>query len=261
MSDRTTLSSDGIPIRYSVVGAGETAVVLLHGWAMDRHIWDAQVPRLAGRFRVVAIDLAGHGESGSGRGDWTMQAFAEDVRAVVEALSLDRVVLVGHSMSGSVALEAARRLGRRVAGIVPVDTLTSVDGKRSAEALEGFFAGLEADYVPAIERACREWMLLPTTDAAVASQVLGRATAMAKPVAIAVLRHAFTYDARPALREVRVPIVAVNGDRFPTDLEAARRYAPEFDVVTMSGVSHYPMLDDPARFGDLLDQALRRVLG
>lgn len=211
MTDRTVHSIDGVPIRYSVTGAGEPAVVLLHGWAMDRRIWDGQVPRLAEPYRVVAVDLAGHGESGSGRADWTMGAFAEDVRAVVDALGLSRVVLVGHSMSGLVALEV--------------------------------------------------WMLLPTTAPAVTNEVLRRVTAMPPAISIAVLRHAMTHDARPALREFRAPIVAVNGDRFPTNLEAARRYAPQFDLIVMPGVSHYTMLDDPDRFTRLLEEAIGRVVG
>ena len=58
---------------------------------------------------------------------------------------------------------------------------------------------------------------------------------------------------------LKVPIVAVNGDRFPTNFAANRRHAPQFDAVIMKGVGHYPMLEDPARFGTLLDEALRKV--
>src|SRR5215211_3854187 len=76
-------SRDGIPLAFEVHGAGAPAVVLVHGWSCDRSYWDGQVGPLAARYRTVAVDLAGHGESGSGRRAWTMAAFGEDVVAVV----------------------------------------------------------------------------------------------------------------------------------------------------------------------------------
>src|SRR4029079_11644016 len=116
-------SSDGVAIHYETQGQGEPALVFVHGWAINRRYWDAQVPVFARAHQVVTLDLAGHGESGRERKDWTVAAFGQDVRAVVEALGLKKVVLIGHSMSGNVILEAARTMPERVAGLIPVDTL------------------------------------------------------------------------------------------------------------------------------------------
>jgi hypothetical protein len=88
---------DGVEIRYEVAGSGEPALVFVHGWSCDRSYWRAQVDHFAASHRTVALDLGGHGESSLGREDWTMASFAGDVRAVVEALDLRGVVLVGHS--------------------------------------------------------------------------------------------------------------------------------------------------------------------
>src|SRR5512144_68056 len=107
-------SADGVAIHYHAEGRGSPALVFVHCWACDRHLWDAEVPVFAASHRVVTLDLAGHGESGRGRKDWTIAAYAEDVRAVVEALHLDRVVLIGHSMGGPVIVEAARKMPARV---------------------------------------------------------------------------------------------------------------------------------------------------
>ena len=111
-------SRDGIPLVFEVHGAGAPAVVLVHGWSCDRSYWNGQVRPLAARYRTVTVDLAGHGESGSGRRALTMAAFGEDVVTVVEQLGADQVVLVGHSMGGDVIVEAALGLGDRVAGLV-----------------------------------------------------------------------------------------------------------------------------------------------
>ena len=78
------------------------AVVLIHCWMCDSGIWDNVVPTLAKSYRVVTLDLPGHGVSGKDRKEWSMAAFGADVATVVNALRLDRVILVGHSMGGAV---------------------------------------------------------------------------------------------------------------------------------------------------------------
>jgi pimeloyl-ACP methyl ester carboxylesterase len=92
---------------------GVAQIVFVHGWACDRSYWRHQMDAFPGK-TVVAVDLAGHGDSGTGRGSWTMPAFGADVVAVMDDLHLDDVVLVGHSMGGDVILEAALVLGNPV---------------------------------------------------------------------------------------------------------------------------------------------------
>ncbi len=116
-------SADGVPIAYSVEGDGEVAVVLIHGWSCDRTYWRAQIEPLMATYKVVSLDLAGHGTSGVEREQWTLPAFGADVAAVVEALGLERVILVGHSMGAPVALEATVLLAGKVQGVVSVDSL------------------------------------------------------------------------------------------------------------------------------------------
>ena len=92
------ISPDGVPIYYETQGTGQPALVFVHGWSCDRSYWERQVGHFAHQYQVVAIDLAGHGESGLNRQAWTMPAFGEDVVVVVEKLGLEQVVLIGHSM-------------------------------------------------------------------------------------------------------------------------------------------------------------------
>ena len=146
-------SADGVAVRYEVHGGGTPAVVFIHGWSCDRRYWQRQVGHFAARFTVVTIDLAGHGESGTGRQSWTMPAFGEDVVAVVTELNLPDMVLVGHSMGGDVVVEAARRLPERVRGLVWVDTYRSLTESDSDAAVEeetaAFMAPFRAGFVAA----------------------------------------------------------------------------------------------------------------
>jgi len=260
MSPNTARSADGVPVRFEVSGKGEPTIVLVHGWALDRHVWDGQAPSLKARHRVVTLDLAGHGESGGQRSAWTMAAFGEDVKAAVEAVGATQVVLVGHSMGGPVVLEAARRMPERVKGIVLVDTLLDVEERTPADEIEAFASQLQAEYRKTVTQMANEYLFAPATPAAVRERVLGHATAMPAAVSIALLRQTWGYDPLPALREITAPIRAVNADKFPTNVEANRRHMPGYEAIIVGGSGHYPMLEAPTRFDPALDRALAQVI-
>src|SRR5579871_2739410 len=121
-----TLSPDSVHIDYRVWGKGEPAVILIHGWSCDSNYWSAQIDALKAKYTVVALNLAGHGASESNRKDWSMANFGQDVAAVARRIDNRQIVLVGHSMGGDVALEAAPLIGDRVIGIVAVDSLKGI---------------------------------------------------------------------------------------------------------------------------------------
>jgi pimeloyl-ACP methyl ester carboxylesterase len=252
----TVPSADGVPIRYHVEGPAKNAgpaLVFVHCWSCDRHLWDEQVAHFATSHRVVTLDLAGHGESGQGRKEWTIPAFGQDVASVVRALGLRKVILIGHSMGGPVILEAARALPGRVVGLVPVDTLLDAAKAGDPQQVDAFLAPLRADYKPAIAKFARAAMFVPTTDPKLIEKIIAEMQSRPPAIAIAALAHAFTYDARPALREIKAPIHAINGDKYPTDVEGNRKLAPQYQMTLMKGTGHYLMLEDPKRFDGILE--------
>lgn len=91
----TVPSADGVPISYEVRGQGATTLVFIHGWSCDRNYWRHQVDSMQGEYRVIALDLAGHGASGKDRTDWSTPNFANDVAAVIRATDAKNVVLIG----------------------------------------------------------------------------------------------------------------------------------------------------------------------
>jgi len=255
----TVSSPDGVRIHYETAGKGRPALLLVHCWTCDSSFWKDQVARLSRNRQVVTLDLAGHGRSGRTRKDYTMEAFGQDVKAVADELKLDRMVLVGHSMGGAVILEAAKLLGGRVVGLVPIDTLVDVEQSSDPKETDAVMAKMQADYEGQTTAFIRQYLFAPTTPPAVAERIVAQTTRFPAEIAISALRNNWNYKAAPAFDVIKVPIVAVNGDRFPTNFDANRRHAPQFDALIMKGVGHYPMLEDPARFGTLLDEALRKV--
>ena len=118
----TVLSVDLTEISYTLYGDGETALVFVHCWCCDQGYWRGQVDTFSQDYKVVTIDLAGHGKSGIGRDDYTLQAFGMDVASVVKHLELDKIILVGHSMGGGVVLAAAHLLKEQTLAVIGVDT-------------------------------------------------------------------------------------------------------------------------------------------
>ena len=252
-------AADGVPIHYSDQGKGDTAIVFVHCWACDRTYWVNQVPEFAKNYRVVTIDLPGHGESGQGRKDWSIASFGQDVKTVVTKLDLKRVVLVGSSMGGPISLEGARAMPDRVVAVVPVDSLLNVEQRLTQEQLDGVIGQMQADYKATVTGLTNQFFFSPNTPAAVKERVLKDATSRPPEMAIAILKGIFVHDPVPALREIKVPIHAINADRAPTALEVNRKYAPQFDATIIKGSGHYPMLEQPAAFNQALAEILKKL--
>ena len=256
------LSGDGVPIHYAVRGTGGPALVFVHGWACDRTYWDAQMRHFAPRHRVVAIDLPGHGESGTGREEWTVEAFGEDVATVVEQLGLEEVVLIGHSVGGFVVLEVARRIPDRLVGVVGVEAWYDPEQKVSAEQVRMILEPLRANFAEMTEAIVRAMMFAPGADSALVDRVALGMSAAPPEIALAVSENSYRWwneQGVEALRAVAAPLGAINAARSPTNVDALRRYAPSIDVRTMDGVGHFLMLEDPETFNRLLDELLRQL--
>ena len=151
----TAVSADGVQIRYEFRGKGEPTLIFVHGWCCDRSYWREQLPYFAKKHRVVAIDLAGHGESGLNRKVWTLDAFGDDVAAVAAKLSLKQVVLIGHSMGGSVIVKAAPKIPGQVLGLVAVDQFFNLEEKHTQEEMDKFIAPFRVNFREAVSNWVR----------------------------------------------------------------------------------------------------------
>jgi pimeloyl-ACP methyl ester carboxylesterase len=243
------------PVCYEVHGAGAPALVFVHGWSCDRSYWNRQLDYFAGRYQVVAIDLAGHGESGVGRQAWTMPAFGDDVVAVAEKQGLQDMVLIGHSMGGDVIVEAALHLPGRVAGLVWADVYNTLGEPRADDVIQGFLAPFRQDFVAATRDLVRR-MFVPSSDADLVEWVAADMSAAPPEIALDAMEHAISND--PAilagLRELTAPVVAINPDYRPTDSEALQRHGVQ--TVLMSGVGHFLMMEDSHTFNRLLSETI-----
>ena len=243
---KTCQAPDGVEIVYSAAGAGEPALVFVHGGLADRTFWDAQLKAFAGRHRVLALDLAGHGESGTNRKKWGIPEFGADVRAVVDAEKPKHVIIMGNSLGGPVAIEAALLLPGRALGVIGVDTFQDLgkisedEAKQRAELFRRDFSGGVKEMVKAL--------FYPDADPEIMADAERRMARTSPEAADAMFLSLAGYDTGAAARRLTIPIRAINGDLYPTDVKAVRQVKADFNAIIMPHMGHYPMLERPEEF-------------
>ena len=114
---------DGHKLHYWTIGQeAQRALVFIHGWTCDASFWDGQLKELAsGSYRVIALDLLGHGLSDKPKLDYSFDTFIRGIRAVLNSAGVTEAVLCGHSMGGSLARYMALKDGKGISGIILVD--------------------------------------------------------------------------------------------------------------------------------------------
>ena len=244
---------DSVHIDYRVWGKGEPAVVLIHGWACDSNYWSAQIDALKSRYTVVALNLAGHGGSQSNRTDWSMANYGEDVATVVRQLRNHQIVLVGHSMGGDVALEASRRIGDRVIGIIAVDSLKSVGlPPMRPKEIDRQLAPFRANFIEATRNYVTDQLFEKGANPTLVQKVAYDMSLEPAAVGIPSLQSLLAMDFTTLLPDIHVPVLAINSDLTPTDEARIRKSLPGFKVDVLEHTGHFLMMETPQRFNPVL---------
>ena len=245
---------DGINLHSIVTGKGPHTVILVHGWTCDDTTWESQVPELAKQYRVVTLDLPGHGKSESPKsGSLSMDLFARAVESVRAESKADRVVLVGHSMGTPVIVQYARLYPKHVAGMVFVDGLVNL-GTIPPQAAGGPPSG-QLMGGPGGPKA-REQMIRGMFSASTTPETRKHILAMmlGAPEATAVGAMNATFD--PAIWKGDVftqPILGLYADKSGlNNADYVKAHFPNMEYHELAGTGHFLMLEKPAEFNSLL---------
>jgi pimeloyl-ACP methyl ester carboxylesterase len=206
----------------------------------------------------VAIDLRGHGESDpAADGDYSLDAMALDVAAVVDHLEIPRFVLVGHSMGGGVIAKYAGSHPDRVAGLLFVDPIG--DQRKVRDEITAFVQMLAPEtYEPWIESFFTS--ILANSQPQVREQVMQDLKETPRDAVVGVYEGMVTFDPVATLQpyEGRGPMVTIISDfnEFPFSLH---NVVPGMESRKMSGTSHWLQMDRPAEFNDYMEEFLASV--
>jgi sigma-B regulation protein RsbQ len=247
-------SIDGANVHWTSKGSGP-AVIFVHGWTCDESSWQSQVPAFSDRYRVITLDLPGHGKSDLPKdGKFSMALFARAVEAVRAEAKVDRAVFVGHSMGTPVIRTYAQMYPARVAGLVLVDGLVQVAGaassftpppmlgKEGSQAREQMVRGM---FGPATTPQLQEHIL---------KMMLGTKEATAAGAMTA------TWDQSWVKNDpIAVPALGVYAARPLASREAITRIFPKVEYHEIPGSAHFLMMEKPDEFNQLLSAFLRKV--
>ena len=255
-----TISVDNVPIAYAVYGrATDPTMVFVHGWCCDSRYWHNQVPYFSKKYRVITVDLAGHGNSGFGRKVYTTEAFGQDVAAVLRQLDVKKAVLVGHSMGGEIILYAAKIAPERIIGLVGVDTLEDLGMVYPDEVKNSIYEPIAADFVPEVQKFVRT-MFPANADKALIEAVARDISSAPQDVALSSMKEYFKVSDPKLIKDLKVPLKSVNADLWPTNVEGNKKLVLSYEMALMKGRGHFIMLEDPSQFNALLEQMINRVL-
>lgn len=244
-------SADGIPIHFTMRGNGDTALVFVHCWSCDSSYWRAQMEAFAADYRVIAVDLAGHGQSGMGRKDYTIPAFADDVQRVIGSLDLKKVVLVGHSMGGSVIIETALRMPERITKLVAVDSFETTFQWPAENKIAEILAPFKTDFYKTTYQMVNS-MFSPTADPAIAQHIANDMALAPPEVGISALTNIFKWvsnDYQNKRGQLKSPLIHINA------AQTSQLSTPE-KIIAVPNVGHFIPQEAPDRFNAALKQAL-----
>jgi pimeloyl-ACP methyl ester carboxylesterase len=238
-------------IQYEVHSPGKKALVFVHCWCCDRTYWRNQIDRFKDKYSVVTLDLAGHGESGMNREEYSIDAYGQDVAAVVNKLGLNDVILIGHSMGGMVIIKAAQKLPGKVTALVGVDNYRNFERVASDEEKEAFLQPMVDDFENQVYGFVK-WMFPDSADSALVEWTAGDMAEAPGEVGVESMRAIMTFNYLTELEDNQIPMRAINGEKFPTDIEACKRVTPLIEFTIIPGTGHFPHLEKPDEFNQAL---------
>jgi sigma-B regulation protein RsbQ len=245
---------DGAKIHWTSTGSGP-AVILVHGWTCDESSWQGQVPAFSKQYRVITLDLPGHGKSDLPKnGTFSMQLFARAVEAVRAEAKVDRAVFVGHSMGTPVIRTYATMYPSHVAGLVLVDGLVQVAGSQpgftpppmiGTEGLKARENMVRGMFGPATTPELQQHIL---------KMMLGTKEATAAGAMTATWNQSWVKN-----DPITVPVLGVYAARPLASREAITRIFPKVEYHEIPGSAHFLMMEKPDEFNQLLSAFLRKV--
>ncbi len=256
-------TSDGAKIYYEDHGEGQP-ILLVHGWLCSSRFWKRNLSELAHAFRVVTLDLRGHGNSSKTLEGHTIRQYARDVRQVIEHLELQDVVLVGWSLGGSVVLSYNKQYGResrlKALGLIdsspfpfsPADWNSHVLKGYGYERMHASFAACTADHRKfAVDFTTRMFKQEPSDEDR--GWVVAEMMKTPPWIAEAIYSDFLMSDLASTLPSVRVPFIVFAADSgvFPTGIamgKALADQAPRGTCIPFEDAGHILFYEQPQKF-------------
>lgn len=251
----------GFRLHYEERGRGEP-IVLLAGYLMDHHLFDAQVARLSTHYRCIALDRRGHGESDCPLGHWSMADLVEDVVSLIEALGTHPCHLVGMSIGGAEATRIALEYPALVRSLIYIDA--PADPQLPAGAsfdIEGIAAKGLDDHVLELAALMLYGKTFRSTQPEVVTAHINQIKRLPhRTIAEGLRINLNTEPVGNRLEEIAVPALVIHGSEdvaLPLDKsEAVANGIADSRFVLLEGAGHSSPVEQPHAVSDAMEQFL-----
>lgn len=248
--------NDGCQLHYEDYGHG-APLLLVHGLGSSTRDWEYQIPALAQHYRVIALDVRGHGRSDKPRGAYRIADFADDVAALIEYLQLPPVHLVGISMGGMIGFQLGVDRPELLRSLTIVNSGPEVKAKSPGDWLEiakrwtlSRLLSLET-----IAKALAKLLFPKPEQAELRRKVEERWPQNDKHAYLASLDAIIGWGVRERLKRITCPTLVISADRDYTPVERKREYVAEMPnarLLVIENSRHATPLDQPERFNSAL---------
>jgi pimeloyl-ACP methyl ester carboxylesterase len=243
-----TTQVDGAKVHYTDYGAGENALLFVHGWACDETFWAGQAGPLGAKFHVITIDLPGHGQSDKPQIAYTMDLYARAIDAVLRDAKVNAATLIGHSNGTPVIRQFYRKFPGKTRALVIVDGPLRPFGDKAM--MEKFVALLKAPNYEENAGKMIDGMTSPIQDAAMREKI--KSAMMRTPQFVAASEMEGTLDPelwKPDKINVPVLMILAKQPAWSAEYEQfVRGIVPDLDYQMWENVSHFLMMEQPEKF-------------
>jgi pimeloyl-ACP methyl ester esterase len=266
-------TADKVVIHYEEAGSG-FPLVFVHGWAMSGRVWRFQ-EELANVYRVITMDLRGHGRSSASPGRCGLMEFAANLSLLFDRLGLSRATIIGWSMGAEVALAVFPVLRKRLAALILVGgtpRFTAGDDYPHGlpgEETRGLALRLRRNYQKTMgeffRRMFAEGELTREQENRIAREIVMGGRLPDPETAQETLAALAEADVREVLPTIDIPVLLIHGSEDSICFPAASKFMverlPQAQLTVLEGVGHAPFMSRPAEFNELIQNFLREVHG
>ena len=250
-----------VSLSYDIVGNGNP-LILLHGYPLNRSIWNGVIPFLQDISTLVVPDLRGHGDSPIPEGEYLMQTMAGDVAALMDHLQIEKAIIAGHSMGGYVALAFANYFPERVMGLGLIATQAVPDTPDRYQSRMETIQEIKKKGAGVVTASMINRL---TQDRKLDAKLEGIITAATVQGLIGTLQGiAKREDATPWLASITVPSLILSGKMdLIVPREKAQEMANHFPHswwIENPQSGHMPMMEDPLTTGIALRSLVLKVI-
>jgi len=255
--------ANGENLSFLDSGYGEITLLFIHGACINKEYWENQLLYFKKQYRVIALDLAGHRESTHHRNDWAYGTFGRDLNEFMEHLSLDNIILIGHSFGSDIMLETFAITSSKIIGLIEVDHMKNVGEELPTPIVEHLTTNLRTDFKTTCEQYARQALMTKETNPQLVNRFLKDYDGMKPDIGIPLLQNGFGYPQREVklLQDLHQKLYLIHVSYTPTDKEKLSRYLNDnYELRILDGTCHYPMLEIPEIFNSTLGHIIDKIL-